>query len=112
MSFAENINDKGERIGFIALFIDITKEKNTQKDLIKAKKKAEQAALAKDTFLTNMSHEIRTPINIMMGIFRLLKENPQSDELIDWIQTNPITGKTILIKGSRGIKLERVIPYL
>ncbi len=34
------------------------------------------------------------------------------DELISWIQTNPITGKTILIKGSRGIQLERVIPYL
>lgn len=34
------------------------------------------------------------------------------DELINWIQSNPITGKTILIKGSRGIQLERVIPYL
>ncbi len=34
------------------------------------------------------------------------------DELINWIQINPITGKTILIKGSRGIQLERVIPYL
>jgi PAS domain S-box-containing protein len=96
MSFAENINDKGERIGFIALFIDITKEKNTQKDLIKAKKKAEQAALAKDTFLTNMSHEIRTPINIMMGIFRLLKENPQSDELIDCIKKGESNAKYLL----------------
>jgi UDP-N-acetylmuramoyl-tripeptide--D-alanyl-D-alanine ligase len=34
------------------------------------------------------------------------------DELINWIQINPIIGKTILIKGSRGIQLERVIPYL
>jgi UDP-N-acetylmuramoyl-tripeptide--D-alanyl-D-alanine ligase len=34
------------------------------------------------------------------------------DELINWIQSNPITGKTILIKGSRGIQLERVIPCL
>jgi UDP-N-acetylmuramoyl-tripeptide--D-alanyl-D-alanine ligase len=34
------------------------------------------------------------------------------DELVNWIQINPIIGKTILIKGSRGIQLERVIPYL
>lgn len=96
MSIAENVNDKGERKGFIALFIDITKQKQTQKELIKAKKKAEQAAFAKDAFLTNMSHEIRTPINIMMGIFRLLKENPKSTEVIDWIKKGENNAKYLL----------------
>lgn len=34
------------------------------------------------------------------------------DELISWIKNNPLERKTILIKGSRGIQLERVIPCL
>lgn len=96
MSLAENQNNKGKRNGYIALFIDITNQKNTQKDLIDAKKKAELAAFAKDNFLTNMSHEIRTPIHIMMGIFRLLKENPQSRDLLDWIKKGEGNAKYLL----------------
>ncbi len=34
------------------------------------------------------------------------------DGLISWIENNPLERKIILIKGSRGIQLERVIPYL
>ncbi len=34
------------------------------------------------------------------------------EELVIWMKSNQIKKKTILIKGSRGIQLERVIPYL
>jgi UDP-N-acetylmuramoyl-tripeptide--D-alanyl-D-alanine ligase len=34
------------------------------------------------------------------------------DQLISWIQLNKPTGMNILVKGSRGIHLERVLPYL
>lgn len=34
------------------------------------------------------------------------------DDLNLWIHEHPVSGKTILIKGSRGIQLERVIPNL
>lgn len=34
------------------------------------------------------------------------------DLLCQWIQKNPIQGRKILIKGSRGNKLEKVLPYL
>ncbi|MBN2349697.1 MAG: UDP-N-acetylmuramoyl-tripeptide--D-alanyl-D-alanine ligase [Bacteroidales bacterium] len=34
------------------------------------------------------------------------------DQLIDWIHTNPLNHSFILIKGSRGNKLEKVIPFL
>lgn len=34
------------------------------------------------------------------------------DELVEHVKKNPIEGKTILLKGSRGIKLEKVIDYL
>jgi len=34
------------------------------------------------------------------------------DFLIDWLQNNTPTGMNILVKGSRGIRLERVLPFL
>jgi len=35
-----------------------------------------------------------------------------SDELADYLKANPVHGATILIKGSRGIRMEKVIPVL
>lgn len=35
-----------------------------------------------------------------------------SGELADWLRDNPVTGSTILIKGSRLIGLEKVVPFL
>lgn len=35
-----------------------------------------------------------------------------SDELADYLKTDPVHGATILIKGSRGTRMEKVIPML
>lgn len=37
---------------------------------------------------------------------------PRTDALIDFLKTNPIVGRTLLIKGSRFMKLEKCIEYL
>ncbi len=50
--------------------------------------------------------------------FKGLANNPdtlsflQVDELVEWIISNPIRGKNILVKGSRGIHLEKTIALL
>jgi UDP-N-acetylmuramoyl-tripeptide--D-alanyl-D-alanine ligase len=37
---------------------------------------------------------------------------PSLQDFLDYLKSNPISNKTILIKGSRGVKLENVIPLL
>ena len=35
-----------------------------------------------------------------------------SEELAKWLADNPVDGATVLIKGSRGTRMEKVIPAL
>lgn len=61
---------------------DISKLKETQRELLLAKEKAEQASLIKSQFLSVMSHEIRTPMNAVIGLAHfLMEEDPRPDQL-------------------------------
>lgn len=68
---------------------DITDLKNTEKELIAARLKAEQSDTLKTAFLANMSHEIRTPLNAIVGFSKLVasaadeEEKQQYSDIID-----------------------------
>ena len=64
----------GVKVSLLGIVSDITKLKQYEKNLIKAKEAAEQSDRLKSIFLSNMSHEIRTPMNGILGFTSLLKE--------------------------------------
>lgn len=76
------VDDKSGNKFYTGIARDISKLKETQRDLFKAKEKAEQAYKVKSQFLSVMSHEIRTPMNAVIGLAHLLmEENPRQDQL-------------------------------
>ncbi|MDD4107342.1 MAG: PAS domain-containing sensor histidine kinase [Prolixibacteraceae bacterium] len=64
----------------ISVARDITRRKNAEFSLEKAKRRAEESDRLKSVFLTNLSHEIRTPLNIIINFTRMLVDNETGTE--------------------------------
>lgn len=79
------LNEKNELTGLLINASNITKQKQEQEILQKAKDEAEKATIIKSNFLANMSHEIRTPLNGMLGFIQLLKDTSLTEEQEEFI---------------------------
>jgi PAS domain S-box-containing protein len=77
--YSRPIIKAGKVTGVRGVVADITHQKNTEQELIKAKEKAEEADMLKTAFLANMSHEIRTPMNAIKGFSELLSEADEKE---------------------------------
>jgi signal transduction histidine kinase len=70
--------------------------KRNEQELIRTKNMAEDAARAKQQFLSNMSHEIRTPLNAIIGMtYLLLQENPTPEQKTN-LNTLKFSGENLL----------------
>ncbi len=67
------------------------------RDLVAARRKAEDANLAKSQFLANMSHEIRTPMTAILGCTDILAdEQTGHDSTVHWLSIIKRNGNHLL----------------
>ena len=89
---------------FVSQVIDITERKKVEKELVKAKEKAEESDRLKTAFLAQMSHEIRTPLNVILAATPIL-----ADELPEGNDDNDILLDSMTNAGKR---LQRTIDMI
>ena len=86
----EENHNKEKEVVVMGIMRDTTKRREAERELIKAKRKAEESDQLKSNFLANMSHEIRTPMNGIIGFSQLLAsqkmEFEKQKEFLDIIQ--------------------------
>ncbi|WP_305041737.1 response regulator [Geoalkalibacter sp.] len=84
----------GEAVVWVAR--DLSRHKQTEELLRRAKEAADAASVAKSAFLANMSHEIRTPLNAVIGMSGLLLDTPLNEEQRDFAETLRLSSQTLL----------------
>ena len=81
---------------FIGSIRDLSERLRNEQQLRIAKEQAEQANLAKGSFLANTSHEIRTPMNGIYGSLQLLKSESLSQFGRELVDTALLSTKNLL----------------
>lgn len=81
---------------YVSIRTEITKRKEVEEQLQKAREVAEAANRAKGDFLAVMSHEIRTPMNGVLGFTDLLLDTPLNKTQQEFVQTIQHSGNALL----------------
>lgn len=72
-------------------------ERHKSEEALKnAKIEAEEANIAKTTFLAKMSHEIRTPMNGILGMTEVLEETELNENQKDYLRAISYSGESLL----------------
>ena len=85
------LKSDGEIESIICIAHDITRIKTVERELIKAKEKAEEINKLKSSFLSTMGHELRTPLFGILGYTEILQKeagHAEDHEIINAIHSN------------------------
>ena len=85
------LDEEGKVIALFGILRDVTAIMETQSELHKETKRAEESGYMKSAYLANMSHEIRTPLNAIVGFSDLLHvvdDDTERKEFIRIVQNN------------------------
>lgn len=93
------LQEAGELCWLDGAIFDVTDQKKTERELVKAKEEAEIANQAKSIFLANMSHELRTPLHGILsfagfGVRRY--ETADREKLRSYFEQILTSGQTLL----------------
>jgi PAS domain S-box-containing protein len=69
------LDSKGKAIRMTGVSMDVTRSKQIEEDLNKAKEAAEAANVEKDHFLAILSHELRTPLTPVLATIAMLEND-------------------------------------
>ncbi|MDB5347755.1 MAG: sensor protein [Schlesneria sp.] len=87
----------GNVSGLVGIDRDITRRKQAEEELRKARLAADAANRAKSDFLANMSHEIRTPLNAVIGITDLLLDGDLGQVHRDYLEIIRDSGESLMV---------------
>ena len=81
-------------------------EKNHE--LFEAKEAAEQVSQLKSQFVSTVSHELRTPLYGVIGLTELLRENPDSDNRNEYLESLKFSGNYLLALINDVLQLSKI----
>lgn len=84
-------DEKGNILYHEGICRDVTERIIAERELRKAKEKAEEASRVKSNFLANMSHELRTPLVGILGFSEILSKesnDPEVRQFADYIHNS------------------------
>ncbi len=80
----------------VGVGFDISERKRLEKELIKARERAEWENQVQYAFIQNISHEVRTPMNSILGFTELLQKEVKREKEVEFLNAIDFNGKQLL----------------
>lgn len=80
----------------VVVIRDVTQEEEYRANLVAAKEAAESAAQAKSDFLARVTHELRTPLNSILGMTRLLHDEPDPRSTQEYLEILDLSAQQLM----------------